>query len=308
MTKKRVKVPHKIEVKILLKNKHTCCICRDFKNYQEPIIHHVDGNPSNNNENNLALLCLNHSSMADAGLRKGKLGSGKKLNPDEVKSFKKTWENKVVAETKVERRTIPIRERKQLEILYKFEISKRKNEILSLSTRQKEKIKENYEFLQELVFEEWTTSMKLRPIILKAFNDIALMSLNQNFIQLPLLEAISGLFLHLAGPKYVKLYSDDRKLLLKSLDVFETVGSFEAELSDDTALLKRVCKKIYELSEIASWYSFKDFLNRAIFTVNTIKRDCLKYESDKKGENNKKLIKAKIKIVDVAIHSIEKLR
>ena len=41
---------------------------------------------------NLAVLCLVHASAADAGLKKGKLGSGKKLKPDEVREFKKIWE------------------------------------------------------------------------------------------------------------------------------------------------------------------------------------------------------------------------
>lgn len=306
--KNRIKIPHKTEVKILVKNKHTCCICHDFKNYQEPIIHHIDWNPANNKEENLAVLCLNHASMADAGLRKGKLGSGKKLIPDEVRSFKMNWENKVIAEIKVERRILPVRERKQLEILYKFEISKRKNEILSLPEKEQKIRKNNYEFLQELVFEEYTKNLKLRPLLLDAFNDIALQSLNQSFIQIPLIEATSGLFLHLVGPKYVKIYSDDKNLLLQSLDVLRTIGSFEADLSDNLNVLKRVCKKIYELAEIASWYKFNKFLDNSKIALISIKKDCFSYKSTSKSKNKEKIVKEKIEIVDDTIQSIKKLK
>jgi len=306
--KKRVKIPHKTEVKILVKNKHTCCICHDFKNYQEPIIHHIDGNPSNNKEDNLAVLCLNHASVADAGLRKGKLGSGKKLMPDEVRSFKADWEGKVMAEIKTERRILPVRERKQLEILYKFEISKRKNEILSLPREEQKTRRNNYEFLQELVFEEYTKNLKMRPLILDAFGDIALQSLNQSFIQIPLIGAISGLFLHLVGPEHVKIYSDDKKLLLQSLDVLKTVGSFEADLSDNTNVLKRVCKKVYELAETASWYKFNKFLDKAERTLDSIKKDCFSYKSTSKSKKKKQIFEEKLKIMDDAIQSIKKLK
>ena len=305
---KRIKIPHKTEVKLLVKNKHTCCICREFKNYQEPIIHHIDGNPSNNDEANLAILCLVHASMADAGLKKGKLGTGKKLKLDEVRQFKQSWEKKVESEIKTEKRIVPVRERKQLELLYKFEISKRKNEILSLPERERKLRRNNYEFLQELIFEEFTKNLKLRSIVLDAYYDITLQSGNQNFIQAPLLEAISSLFLHLAGPKDVKIDSEDKKLLLRSLDVLEVVGGFEAELSDTMSLLRKTCKKIYELAEIASWYKFDKFLNKSKRVLKSIKKDCLEYKPIQKNKNKDKLTKDKIRIIDDVNGLITKLK
>lgn len=93
MAKKRIKVPPNKEVRILVRNKHTCCICRNSD--REAIIHHIDGNPSNNKDENLAVLCLDHASKADAGLKKGKLGAGKKFTAEEIKRYKELWENKV---------------------------------------------------------------------------------------------------------------------------------------------------------------------------------------------------------------------
>ncbi len=308
---KRIKLPHKLEVKMLFKNKHTCCICRDFKNYQEIIVHHIDGDPSNNKEDNLAVLCLNHASMADAGLRKGKLGSGKKLSQDEVKINKKAWEDKVLVETRVGKNFLSLRERQQLEVLYKFEIYKRKNEILSLSRKQQQLRRDNYEFLQQLVVEEFIIGLKLRPILLQAFGDIAVQSVGDTYISLPLIDAIRGLFLHLVGPEDVKIYSDDRQLLLKSLDELETIGSYGAELSDDekSKVLKKTCDTIYELAEVCSWYKFSDFLNKVKKVLNRLKKDCSRYELVKRDKiKQERLIKKRVKIIDDTIQLVKQLK
>lgn len=51
--KKRVKIPYKDSDELLVLCKHLCCIC------EKPLvqIHHIDGNPSNNDPNNLIPLC-----------------------------------------------------------------------------------------------------------------------------------------------------------------------------------------------------------------------------------------------------------
>jgi len=303
----RKRIPRNIEIKVLLRNKHSCCICRDPKSGQGVIIHHIDGNPNNNDGSNLAVLCLNHASMADAGLVKGKLGSSKKLSAEEIKSFKQSWEKKVLEEVKIERKLLPIRERKQLEILYKFEISKRKNEILALSKKSTETIKNNFEFLQQLVLEEFITGIRLRSVLLKSFLDIALQAVGESYLSLPLIDAIKGLFFHLIGPKNVKMSSYDKKLLLESLDVLNTIGGFGGEFSDDLHVLKRTCKTIYELSEVSYLYKFHKFLAKSGKILNSIKRDCLKYEPINKGNNKEKIIKEKVKIVDNTIKSIKDL-
>jgi len=304
---KRLKIPAKLEVKILLKNRHTCCICRDPKAYQNIIIHHIDGNPANNQEENLAVLCLNHASMADAGLKKGILGSGKKLKPREVSGFKKLWEEKNMAETRVERKTSPLKESKQLEILYHFEISKRKNEILSLSEKQQKIRKEHFEFFQQLVIEEFISGLRLRAIIIKAFGDIGVQSAGQDYIAIPLIEAVEGLFLHLVGPSKVKMHLYDKKLLLKSLDIFETVGGYGASISDHKKLLIKTCKAIYELAEVSSWYKYANYTKKAINVLRAIRRDCLDYEPNNRKLNRKMLIKERTKIVDQVLNKVEKL-
>jgi len=90
----RVKIPPKIEIEILIKNKRCCCICKIDGLTKKVHIHHIDGDSSNNDFSNLAVLCFEHHSDADAGLILGKYGSGRKLKPEEVRSHKALWEDR----------------------------------------------------------------------------------------------------------------------------------------------------------------------------------------------------------------------
>lgn len=305
---KRIKVPHKKEVEILFKNKHVCCICRELRSSSEVQIHHIDGDPSNNNLNNLAVLCSSHHNLANIGLQKGGVGQSKKFSSDEIRRYKNEWEKKVETETRIERRALPIHERKQLDILYKFEISKRKNEILAFSKREYHAIEDNYKFLKQLSLEEFVSGLKLRSIILDAYSDISFQCVWRDYVALPLVDAVRDLFPHLVGPQHVRIHSNDKKLLLKSLDIFKTVGGWGAEFSNNINLLIKVCQTIYELAEIASWYKFSGFLTKTIQVLNSIKKDCSEYEPDKKGVDREKSIKDREKIVKEVILSVNKLK
>jgi hypothetical protein len=138
-----------LERKILVKNRHCCCICHKDGIGKEVWIHHIDGNNSNNVLSNLAVLCILHASQADAGLISGKLGAGKKLKPDEVREFKKNWETKIEQENNIQKNIVSIEKREQLEILYFFEINKTKNEILSCE-KDSVLIEEKLDFLDQI--------------------------------------------------------------------------------------------------------------------------------------------------------------
>jgi hypothetical protein len=83
--KQRKKIPPKVESKILVANRHACCLCQRT----DVQIHHIDENPANNDLSNLAVLCINHHDLAT---RKG--GITRKLKPKEIKEHKKSWEKK----------------------------------------------------------------------------------------------------------------------------------------------------------------------------------------------------------------------
>ena len=82
--KNRVKIPPDLEAEIIYRSDFTCCICRiRWKGTQ---IHHIDGDPSNNDLKNLALLCLQcHNDTQIKG------GFGRKLTSNIVIRFRNEW-------------------------------------------------------------------------------------------------------------------------------------------------------------------------------------------------------------------------
>jgi hypothetical protein len=79
----RPAIPKSVQQKLLLANRHACCVCQKARVQ----IHNIDGNPSNNDVANLAALCTDHHDLATM-----QLGLTKKLTPEEVKEHKRTWE------------------------------------------------------------------------------------------------------------------------------------------------------------------------------------------------------------------------
>jgi hypothetical protein len=52
----RPRIPEEIEVTVLFDNDHTCCVCRQY--HKDVQLHHIDGDNRNNDQSNLAVLCL----------------------------------------------------------------------------------------------------------------------------------------------------------------------------------------------------------------------------------------------------------
>lgn len=85
----RVPIPRATQTAVLLANRHACCICQAI----HVQLHHIDGDASNNDPANIAVLCLPHHDQATqtAGLTK-------KLSPAEIVEFKRSWEEKCAAD------------------------------------------------------------------------------------------------------------------------------------------------------------------------------------------------------------------
>lgn len=295
-----------VELRAMVKNKRTCCICHDP--HKEIQIHHIDGNPENNAEENLSILCLHHHSQATAGLEKGKTGFGSKLTPEEVRLYKKAWEAKVAGEFNVEKKVIPLRKRKQLEILYEFEINKIKNKILSLTNKSQGPIRQDLNFFTQLLIEEFISGIKLRKIVLEALSDIAVQSAGQQYLSMLILPAIGDLHIHLIGPKDVPISKEDKKALLKSLDILETIGSYAASITDNEIVLKKTLSVIAELAGLSSLYKFKDPASKSVKILNQIRKDVFDYDHPKLKEKEiEKKKQIRIGMVEDTLREIKKL-
>jgi hypothetical protein len=81
--KERVSIPPVVAARVLFAHDRTCCVCRQRKPVQ---IHHVDDDPSNNEEVNLAVLCLDcHRDTQISG------GFDRKLDAEQVRLYRAAW-------------------------------------------------------------------------------------------------------------------------------------------------------------------------------------------------------------------------
>lgn len=295
-----------VELRVLLRNKRTCCICHDSD--KEVQIHHIDGNSNNTLEQNLAILCLSHHSQATAGLRKGASGLGRKLTPDEVRAHKKAWELKATAELKVRKESIRKYKRSQLRSLYEFEINKIKNEILSAKNNAKDEVNRKLEFLGQLTIEEIISDIPLRKMILDAFADIAVQSAGSNFPSLQLLKTLPRLYWHLIGPEHVKMLSEDQKVLLSSLDILDTLTGYGASLSEDSTLLRKAGKTVVELAQTASVYEFQPAIRKAKKVIMDAKKELKDYRSSEgRLRQTKRIRRERGRIIDDYLRELSKL-
>jgi len=79
---KRIPIPEKLRIEIMAKANNRCCVC------QTPFfqIHHLDGDRSNNDPDNLAPLCPNCHDQADL-----KRLLSNRLTADRIKALRDRW-------------------------------------------------------------------------------------------------------------------------------------------------------------------------------------------------------------------------
>jgi hypothetical protein len=88
MAKKRSTIPDDVAAEVLFLSDHTCCKCRERGKAVQ--IHHIDEDPSNNAEVNLAVLCLQcHNETQVKG------GFGRGLTAKLVTKYRDEWLNTV---------------------------------------------------------------------------------------------------------------------------------------------------------------------------------------------------------------------
>lgn len=82
--KKRIPIPRQVAARVLYLADRTCCVCRTPGKQVQ--IHHIDEDPSNNIESNLAVLCFDcHNLTQVAG------GFGRRLDADQIILYRDSW-------------------------------------------------------------------------------------------------------------------------------------------------------------------------------------------------------------------------
>jgi hypothetical protein len=82
--KERNEIPAEVAAKVLFLSHRTCCVCRQ---YRKPVqIHHIDEDPSNSHEENLAVLCFDcHRDTQIRG------GFDRKLDAHQILMYREDW-------------------------------------------------------------------------------------------------------------------------------------------------------------------------------------------------------------------------
>jgi hypothetical protein len=85
--KPRRHIPAKVKDRLMVANRHRCCICQQPRQPVEK--HHINGDPNDNAWNNLAVVCRNCHGLVT---QKGNLGA--QYSEGEVLLFKLQWEER----------------------------------------------------------------------------------------------------------------------------------------------------------------------------------------------------------------------
>ena len=104
--KVRIPIPENVAAEVLFRHDHTCCVCQERGKHLQ--VHHLDEDPSNNAEGNLAVLCLEcHNDTQVQG------GFGRRLKAQEVSKYRDGWLRRVAKrreradELAVQRQAVP---------------------------------------------------------------------------------------------------------------------------------------------------------------------------------------------------------
>jgi len=186
-----------------------------------------------------------------------------------------------------------------LELLFEFELIKAKNEILT--ARRQEDIKARLDFLTEFLIEEFVSGIPYRRFLLDGLSDVATRAAGTERVSLPLVAALPNLHLHLVGPDKVKMYRQDERALMETMDILDTLGFYGVGLATNERLVRETSKVIRELAEIGSWYKFKRLTRRAKAVLKRMEREYRKLSLE---EKRRPYSKKKLRLIQQTIAAI----
>lgn len=152
-------VPKDIATKVLFLSNRVCCVCRIKGKPTQ--IHHIDGDDTNNDIKNLAVLCLNcHNETQIRG------GFHRKLDPEQIILFRDDWYSIVSTQRATLAKPSIVEEERQGGISWKIFGPK------SLPNSADLKLKRIKSFHAKFIYESWMLDMPIHfPIKFKIKNN-----------------------------------------------------------------------------------------------------------------------------------------
>jgi hypothetical protein len=240
VAKRRVAIPARLTEQALFAADHTCCICRVAgKDVQ---LHHIDGNPSNNSADNLAVVCLDcHSRVT------GTRGLGQPYRAGEVRRYKRSWDLQVQDRRRVHRPNA--QHEKQLVSQIDLLVC----EILALDPRSS-RIPTLFRLFYELHL--WRGSRRLAGALLDGAGHLAIMGgLGEDHVARHLPEFLWRLCWHFVGPHEVRMDRVGVAHVRRCLDVMDTLADFTCGFGRSRRTIAAVTTHTEKLFEVSLWYS-----------------------------------------------------
>jgi len=261
----RTPIPARIETEILFRADHTCSICTT--RYKDVQIHHIDGNPSNNDLVNLVVVCLDcHSRVS------GRRGLGKAYTAGEIRKYKRQWETRVRAARDAHKTTTVRREKELItqidlivcEILACDKNVARGSELLDL--------------LYELNL--WRGNRRLTSSIVEGLGHLALMTgLNSPRLSGKVAETLWKVCWHFVGPDKVSMSKADLALVLECVGDLGTLAEFNSMIGHGRNAATVIAEQLENYFSVGLWYGKRRIVNAVMKACDSGIQEC--YAQDK---------------------------
>jgi hypothetical protein len=260
MASARKRISAKVEEEILFLADHTCSICTT--RYKDVQIHHIDGDPSNNDLTNLVIVCLDCHSRVTGGR-----GLGRSYTLGEVRRYKRNWEARVRA-TRGAHKSVSAPRQKQLitqvdlivcEIVACEKNVSRASELLNL--------------MYELNL--WRGSKQVTSSIVDGLHHLAVMTgLGSPRLSGKVAETLWKVCWHFVGPDRVPMSQVDSKVVLECVDALGTLAEFNCMMGHGKKAAITISEQLENYFGVALWYGKRQIVNAITKACQEAMREC----------------------------------
>lgn len=119
--------------------------------------------------------------------------------------------------------------------------------------------------LTRYLIEEFASGVPYRKTLFRMLQDMAVQSAGNEEVSIPLVRAVAfDMNIHLCGPEWVQMGSEDKSGLKKSMKILDTLGYYGVCLVKNSRLLEKVCQGIKDIVEISAQYEYEPVQTEAI--------------------------------------------
>lgn len=267
---KRASIPSRVIREVLYRNEAACCICGK-SNVQ---IHHIDGNNSNNEMKNLAVLCNEHHDQASS-----RSSMTRRLDASLVRRFKVDWEARISRKRRIARSNVA--KKRDEKAFINFEIKRLVYSLPAFSDK-----KSTISIFGQLY--SWHLFSDTTKNILAALGYIRWFL---NSIQIVIvLERLWEFFWQFVGPKDVPMNRTDEKELFSAIGLVGDLGVQTIIMGENPRVFDNLFYAMKRFEEVAANYN-KPSLKNGI--KNQLKK-IMKELRGTRGYPKKKALLAKL--------------